>query len=403
METRFIHSSWPAAVLMIAAAAPAQAQDGGVRVNDGETTLTIRGLVSTSFLINRSVFGGFGQGQNAEWAARTPLSTDEIFTDGDVRSTRLRLDVAGAPAFGAWRPAAALEGDFFGGEGAPPFGDEQPRPRVRFAYVDLSNGRTTVRVGQMQAPLFGQAPVSVTHIAFPVGYGATGMIGWRGPGVFVYHDLARGGPVQVQLQFAALRGSGAVPAGSPDSTIEDGDAAGVPQIQGRLNLGGKTGAVTWTGYVVGHVDRKDMSGAGATMPNDELTGWAIEGGGSVTRKPITLLGNYYTGRAVGQHLAHITQIGDIRGWGAWAQLGYDLTSRWSAWAFYGIDDPDERRFARTTGQVLPRQRNQSMSGLLRFRAGRYAVGLEYFRAVTDWSGDGRSDADQVALSALYTL
>jgi hypothetical protein len=44
-----------------------------------------------------------------------------------------------------------------------------------------------------------------------------------------------------------------------------------------------------------------------------------------------------------------------------------------------------------------------MSGLLRFRAGRYAVGLEYFRAVTDWSGDGRSDADQVALSALYTL
>ena len=32
-------------------------------------------------------------------------------------------------------------------------------------------------------------PVSVTHLAFPLGYGATGMIGWRFPGVFLYHDL----------------------------------------------------------------------------------------------------------------------------------------------------------------------------------------------------------------------
>ena len=31
---------------------------------------------------------------------------------------------------------------------APPFGDESPLLRVRFAYADLTNGRTTLRIGQ---------------------------------------------------------------------------------------------------------------------------------------------------------------------------------------------------------------------------------------------------------------
>jgi len=42
------------------------------------------------------------------------------------------------------------------------------------------------------------------------------------------------------------------------------------------------------------------------------------------------------------------------------------------------------------------------SALLRFRAGRYAAGLEYFRNVTRWS-TGVTSADQYALSVLYTL
>ena len=84
--------------------------------------------------------------------------------------------------------------------------------RVRFAFVDLSNGRTTIRVGQFWAPLFGEVPVSLTHLAFPLGYGATGMVGRRYPGVFLYHDLTPGKPLSVQLQVAAIPapGGGAV-------------------------------------------------------------------------------------------------------------------------------------------------------------------------------------------------
>src|SRR5256885_2989102 len=49
----------------------------------------------------------------------------------------------------------------FRSNGNPPFGDEQPQMRIRFAYVDLSNGRTTVRIGQYWSPLFGETPVSL--------------------------------------------------------------------------------------------------------------------------------------------------------------------------------------------------------------------------------------------------
>ena len=52
--------------------------------------------------------------------------------------------------------------------------------------------------------------------------------------------------------------------------------------------------------------------------------------------------------------------------------------------------------------IVERQLSQTGSALLRFRAGRYAAGLEYFRNVTRWS-TGITSADQYALSALYTL
>jgi len=388
--------------------APAQQPTGQVvKLGEGET-LTISGFINATMFTNSGLFGGFGQGQNAEFAA-APASqptTDKLFSDGDVRNTRINFTFSAGPVLGKWAPKATLETDFFGAfNGVPPFGDEQPQMRIRFAFVDFGNGRTTLRIGQFWSPMFAEVPVSVTHIAFPLGYGATGMVGWRYPGVFLYQDLsAAGAPLTVQLQLAAFKGSGPA-ASARDSlaanNIGNGEASGLPQIEGRLNFGKRSAKLAWSGYVVGHVDWKDTSGTGVAGSN--MTGVGFEAGGSVAPGKFTLHGNFYYGKGLGQQFAYITQTSPrIRGWGAWAQAGYDFTSHWGLWGYYGMDQPDAARFTQETGGTLLRQLSHDSDVLLRFRAGRYALGVEWFRAVTRYVA-GPASADQVALSVLYTL
>jgi hypothetical protein len=181
----------------------------------------------------------------------------------------------------------------------------------------------------------------------------------------------------------------------------------MPQLEARLNLGKRSATMAWSAYVVGHVDWKDTTGVGSGA---KLTSTAIELGGSVAPNRFTLHGNFYYGRAIGQQFGHIAQFGsaaapgsaDVRGWGAWAQAGYDLNPHWGVWVFYGMDQPDYARFAADGHGVLARQLNHDADALIRFRAGHYAVGLEFFRAVTRYS-TGISSADQLALSTMFTL
>jgi len=84
------------------------------------------------------------------------------------------------------------------------------------------------------------------------------------------------------------------------------------------------------------------------------------------------------------------------------QGGYDFTPHWGAWLFYGLDDPKEGADSPgLTGNF--RAKNEDVSGMLRFRAGRYQVGLEYFKANTTWATSGKQKATQVALSVMYTI
>src|SRR5207244_2590762 len=164
--------------------APAQQPTGQVvRLGEGET-LTISGFINATLYTNSGRFVSFGQGQNAAIAdapANQP-TTDKVYTDGDFRNTRLNFTFNGSPVLGKWAPRATVEFDFFGAfNGVPPFGDEQPQIRGRLIFADLSNGRTTVRIGQFWSPSFAEVPASLTHIAFPTGYGARGEISWQSP------------------------------------------------------------------------------------------------------------------------------------------------------------------------------------------------------------------------------
>src|SRR5438874_2199645 len=392
-------------VLILGGARAVSAQQV-VKLAEGET-LTISGFVNASLFHDRGSFAGsFGNGQNAEWAALAQPGVPQGIFDGDVRNTRINFTFNAPPAIGKWAPRATIEADFFGAfNGVPPFGDEQSQFRSRHAFVDLSNGRTTLRIGQYGAPLFGETaafiPVTVTHIAFPVGLGAS-MIGWRFPGVFLFHDLTPTSPLKLQLEVAALKGSG-VAASLRDTTngIGSGEASGLPQVETRLNAARRFANGSWNGFVAYHLDWKDANGTG--VPGSNITDWGVETGQYIAISSFTLHGSFYYGKGLGSQFGMITQFQpQIRGWGAWGQAGYDFTSHWSVWADYGIDQPDYARFRTETGGTLARQLNHVGSALLRFRAGRYAAGLEYFRSVTRWS-TGVTSADQYSLSVLYTL
>ncbi len=397
--------AWPLlAALIVLGSATSACAEQTVSVGAGDT-LTIGGFVSATMLYDWGLFGAFGQGQNAEYAAApgSQPKTDKSFLDGDVRNTRLNFGFKAGPIVGSWAPHALVEADFFGGQDAPPFGDEQPRMRLRLAYADLTNGRTTVRIGQYWAPLFAEVPVSLSHIAFPLGYGAAGMIGWRFPGVFLYQKLGTSEAMNTDLQLAVMKGAGP-PVGASDvaNAIGDGEASGLPQIEARFNVGGKAEKLDWLAYAVGHVDWKDTTGTGVRGGNQ--TAWAVEAGMKVAPGSLTLHGNAYYGRGIGENFAFITQQGDVRGWGGWAQLGYSLTKSLDFWAFYGVEQPDVKRFEEDHPNQPPllRHRNVSTNAMLRYHAGRYALGVEWYKAMTRWN-TGRSFADQYTLSVMYTL
>jgi hypothetical protein len=73
----------------------------------------------------------------------------------------------------------------------------------------------------------------------------------------------------------------------------------------------------------------------------DLTSWALQAGGSFAPRKLTVHGNAYYGRgARARSSATSRRQGNIRGWGGWAQAGYDFTPRWSCGCFYGGDLPD---------------------------------------------------------------
>jgi hypothetical protein len=328
-------------------------------------SLTIKGFVAATLFTQDANFT-FGNGQNAQFPS-TEFDKDEYTWGGDVRNTRVTLDWQG-PAVGSTKFSGLVELDFFGGfNGAGAFSDEQQTPRLRLAYADMSFGNSTVRIGQFWSPLFGNVPASPTHVAFPLGYGSAGTVGWRFPGVAYYHTFGGDG-IKTKLSLAAMRGSwtGSIDNNGPGES-------GTPQLEARLDFSGKN----WNVYLVGHWDEKDLSGPGASAQNDSLTGEAVAVGAKVTMGAFTLQGNAYSGSAIGQQFGHITQFGDISGWGGWLQGSFKVGKNWSLNAFYGLDDPKDKDVIASGNNRL---KNEQMALSAIYTTGPYLFGVEWMNS-----------------------
>jgi hypothetical protein len=388
---------WVLVVSLLGWAGIALAQN----VQSGGEGLSIKGFINmTGFLQNQNFT--FGNGQNAEFPNPPQTRTHRWFLDGDVRNTRVTLGWTGPKLDNGWKLGATLEGDFFGGfNGTGAFSNAQQTPRLRLAYVDLVRAKTTIRIGENWAPLFGTPALSYSHIAFPLGLGSGGHVGWRFPGVTLYQDLTRAGSsVSSKFTLGVFRNTWNGPGNNIDSGSA-GPASALPQIEARLDWSGKSGGTTWNSYVVGHVDQKNLAGAGAATRNN-LTGWAGEVGGKVTPGAFMIQGNAYAGKAIGQQFGQITQFGDIKSWGAWAQGGYNFTKRWAGYVFVGIDKPKK-------GDVLAakmtRVKNQQIAPSLMYNLGPYGFNVEWLHdrltTAASTGAETTTNGDQIAASVIY--
>jgi len=377
MDSRIKRTATALAVAS-ALALPGVASAGDVKTAVSEG-LTIKGFVIASLYYQDADFG-FSNGQAAQWPTRERQDT----IGGDVRNTRLTLGFNG-PEADSFKFGGTVEVDFFGGyNGAGAFSDEQQILRLRLAYVDVTRGKTTFRIGQAWSPMFGYVPASPTHVAFPLGYG-TGKIGWRFPGLFVYHDFGGGDNLKTKLTLAAMRGSW----NTAGQNLGDNGAgeSGVPQLEARLDLTGKN----WSAFIVGHYDSKDCGFAESQTPpipatavcpgigsnDDSLDGTAVQVGAKVKLGAFSLQGQVYTGTAIGQQFGNLTQFGDVSSTGGWIQGSFQFTPKWAGHLYYGMDDPDDDDLV---AAGLTGAKNEQIAASVMYSTGPYVFGVEWLNA-----------------------
>ncbi|MFC5527609.1 hypothetical protein ACFPPA_17835 [Rhodanobacter ginsengisoli] len=368
-------------------------------------SVALHGFVNaTAFSQNRSFT--FGNGQNAEFPE--PGSSGRL-SGVDVRNTRFWLDFSGAKFAGDWTGGGRIEMDFFGGfNGTGAYSQQQPTPRLRQAYMDLTNpdSGSTVRIGQQWDLMFplDNTPSSLSHIAFPLGYG-TGLVGWRFPGVVLMQELNHGSSgAKWRLDIGAFEGHWSGP-GNDVNYLTAGNVGFRPQVEAKLRVQDKT----WVAYAAAHYSQVDLKGVGGTAPTpvkSSVKSVGYEVGGQWKPGPWVFKGLVYSGKGMGQIFGALVQFGDIKETGGFLQAGYSFTPNWSANAFYGISKPKTQDVIAWMGNgASGRLKNRQAALGLQYTSGAYDLGVEWIYDKLDSTSDGvdrkTTNGNQVSLSALY--
>lgn len=401
---------------------PAYATETSNIVTSPNISIAFHGFVDASYFYQDHRYS-FGNGQNAE----VPVSfgtpgRNQGLSGGDVRNTRAWFDIGGPMLDFGWRPDAHIEFDFFGGNnGTGAFSGQQPNPRLRLAYVQLTNPTLdgTLIFGQQWDLLFPAAgydhllnlPPSLTHIAFPTGLG-TGLIGWRYPGVVYSQGLGALSPglSSVRVDLGIFEGNFPQAAGDNTNNVTAGSVNFNPQYQARLSYS-KGGVLA---YVVGDYSSEHLTGVGGTAtpagPTDKISTYAVEAGAKVAMGPASAGLSAYIGRGVGANFGSLTQFGDIRSVGGYAWGEYKLAMaglpHWAVGATYTIDKPNEgdvNAWISAAGQR--NYRNQNVAADLMYENGPYGFGLEWMHSILKDSYKGGATeatvANQLSVSAIF--
>lgn len=392
---------------------PAYAAETSNIVTSPNISIAFHGFVDATYFYQDHQYS-FGNGQNAEVPVVAPHGpgADAALSGGDVRNTRAWFDITGSKLDFGWTPAAHIEFDFFGGNnGTGAFSGQQPNPRLRLAYVQLSNAKLdgTLILGQQWDLLFPAAgydhlvnlPPSFAHLAFPIGLG-TGLIGWRFPGAVYSQRIA---DTHLRADVGVFANNYPVGGSNIDSSTA-GNVNFNAQYQARLSYADH-GLLA---YVAGDYSTAHLTGVGgatAIAPGspDKLTTFALTAGGTVGVGPASAGLAAYVGRGLVNNFGGLAQVGDIRSFGGYAWGKYSLASfglnHLAVSATYSIDKPNEGDVRRSGGTKL---RNQNLAADLLYENGPYGLGLEWMHSILKSAVPTGSEAvvaNQISVSAIF--
>jgi hypothetical protein len=315
------------------------------------------------------------------WA--TPSSVRTQFPDGtqkrvdDVheliftaRQTTFGFLVKPATTSGGWNTSGKVEMDFFGTRPVDnnlPQGRVFNQPRLRFAYFQFGKNNWKITAGQDKAILAPLDPVSLSHVAIPLGSTAGNLWAWL-PQVRLdsTHNF---GESALSLQAGVLRPQFADPRlgdlptsgtsleGSPGL----GERASQPFYQGRVALSTPLGGSKLSVGASGHYGRERVGAARTVDSSAVAIDFAVP---AVSR--LIWRGELFTGSNLVPFQGGILQgvatpltgnpipFTGIDSRGGWTELIIKATSDNKNVFYVGVSEDDPRDSDLTTGSTRSR-------------------------------------------------
>jgi hypothetical protein len=272
------------------------------------------------------------------------------------------LNQANAAA-GAWNSSALVEFDFFGPSPTDTIVPEDRvlnQPRLRKAYFQLQKGDFKLIAGQDDVIISPLDPISLSHVAYPLGFAAGDLFGWL-PQVRVELGHKWAHNTSTLFQFGILRpvfGDARLadqPAASTTVTTSSGlgERASQPFYQGRLAISHPLHGSPATLGVSGHYGEQRI-GASRTIDSwvfafdyrvPILSKVILRGEGYLGSNLVPFGGGVLQGVAAspatapfngGPPFATFHKIGDG---GGWAELTFLATNKDVFYAGYSADHP----------------------------------------------------------------
>ena len=312
------------------------------------------------------------------------------------RLTRFGFNLSGpeVESLGGARLSGKFEIDFQNGGR-----ESRAIPRYRHAYMSLNWRAGSLLLGQtwdLISPLFPAANADTLMWN-------AGNLGDRRPQIRATLTPTMG---QAQWSFAGAVGlTGAVDQQDLDADgIRDGEAAGLPTLQGRVGMSYPLGKRRVAGGLWVHRSRQDVATAIAakTSFSSHAVGADLEvplGARAIVRGEAWTGSNLADVRGgIGQGINRVTGAG-IDSTGGWAEIGGDLVGRYGVFAGYTIDSPDR--------DMVPaggRTRNSAWYIANRFTASRPLVfGVDYLRWRTEYRGGPSGTDNRINAYAAYSF